>query len=342
MKRIAAFVATLALALTGCSSAATPAASPAGGGQSAAAPAEVTTVKVAHLPSTLFSPLCIAQEKGYFTDAGLKVELEAVKSGQDAIPLLASGKLDALAAGFSAGMFNARNEGLEFQIVGSMGINTGDPANSPTMLIAAQKAYDEGTVTKVADLKGKKIAAAGGPGATGGFLTASILASEGLTLSDVEIVNLSTPDMPNALATGAVEAVLASAPVSGRIVADKAGTALGVPAQGVGSSGLMYGPEFASSDAAQKFFDAIAKGAADLQGDGIKDEANLAILAKATNQEVDAIKALPFYTFDAKLTPQPATIEQMQQIWMEGGQISYTTPLTIDQLVNDTFSKATP
>lgn len=342
MKRIAAFVATLALALTGCSGAATPAASPTDGGSTAAAPVETTTVRVAHLPSTLFSPLYIAVDKGYFDEAGLKVELEAVKSGQDAIPLLASGKLDALAAGFSAGMFNARNEGLEFQIVGSMGINTGDPASSPTMLIAGQEAHDAGTVTTVADLKDKKIAAAGGPGATGGFLVASILATEGLTLNDVEIVKLSTPDMPNALSTGAVDAALASAPVSGRIVADKAGTAIGVPAKGVSSSGLMFGPEFATSDAAQKFFDAVARGAADLQGDGIKDEANLAILAEATNQEVDAIKALPFYTFDPKLAPQPATIEQMQEIWMQGGQISYDTALTVDQLVNDAFSNATP
>ncbi|MDO5533744.1 MAG: ABC transporter substrate-binding protein [Propionibacteriaceae bacterium] len=339
MKRIAAFVATVALALTGCATTGAPAPSaPADG----TANAEPTTVRVAHLPSTLFSPLYIAAEKGYFTDAGLTVELEAVKSGQDAIPLLASGKLDALAAGFSAGMFNARNEGLEFQIVGSMGVNTGDPANSPTMLLAGQQGYDAGTVTSVADLKGKKVAAAGGPGATGGFLTASILATAGLTLNDVEIVNLSTPDMPNALSTGAVDAALASAPTSGRIVADKAGTAIGVPAKGVSSSGLMFGPEFAETAAAQAFFDAVAKGAADLQGDGISDEDNLAILAKATNQEVDAIKALPFYTFDAKLAPQPATIEQMQTIWMEGGQIDYDTPLTVDELVNDAFTTATP
>lgn len=332
MKRIAAIIAGLALALTGCATGG----SPASGG----AAAEPTTVKVAHLPSTLFSPLYVAQDKGYFKEQGLTVELEAVKSGQDAIPLLASGKLDALAAGFSAGMFNARNEGMEFQVVGSMGINTGDPANSPTMLIANQKAFEAGTLTKVADLKGKKVAAAGGPGATGGFLTASILETAGLTLKDVEVVNLATPDMPNALKTGAVDAALASAPVSGRIVADKTGTVIGVPAKGVSSSGLLYGPQFAKTQAAQKFYNALVKASADLQGAGATSDANLAIIAKATNQEVSAVKALPLYTFDAKLAPQPTTIDQMEKIWMSGGQINYSTPLTASKFVNDQFTKA--
>ena len=339
MKRIAAIAVALGLALAGCSTGSEP---PAASGTAASQQAGTTTVRVAHLPSTLFSPLYVAQEKGYFADAGLKVELEAVKSGQDAVPLLASGKLDALAAGFSAGMFNARNEGLEFQVVGSMGINTGDPEKSPTMLIAGQRAYDSGTVTKVADLKGKKIAAAGGPGATGGFLVASILAGEGLTLKDVEIVNLSTPDMPNALSTGAVDAALASAPVSSRILTDKVGTLIGVPAKGISSSGLMFGPEFAKTPAAQKFFDAIAKGAADLQGDGATADENLAILAKATKQDVAVLKATPPYAFDPKLAPQPATIDQMEKIWMEGGQISYKTAQGAGGLVNDTFHKATP
>ena len=333
MKRLAAVIAALALFVTGCGSNATT-----GTASSPSASQKVTTVKVAHLPSTLFSPVYIAQAKGYFTAAGLDVQLEAVKSGQDAIPQLASGKLDALAAGFSAGMFNAKNEGLDFQIVGSMGVNTGDEKNSPTMLIAAQGPFTSGAITKVADLKGKKIAAAGGPGATGGFLVASILATAGLTLSDVTIVNLATPDMPNALQTGAIDAALASAPVSGRIVNDKIGSVIGVPAKGVGSSGLMFGPEFAKSDAAQKFFDAVAKGAKDLQGAGATSDENLAILAKATSQDVAVLKTLPTYMFDPALKPASDTVKQMEKVWMDGGQITYKSPLDITKLVNSSFA----
>lgn len=330
MKKAITLVAALALLLVGCGQD-----SPSG--PETTQSAEMTVVKVAHLPSTLFAPVYIALEKGYFAEQGLDVQLEAVKSGQDAIPLLASGKLDALAAGFSAGMFNAVNEGLEFQIVGSMGVNTGDPDASPTLLLVASQFSQDGSITKIEDLRGKKIAAAGGPGSTGGFLVASILATAGLTLNDVEIVNISTPDMPNALANGAVDAALASAPTSGRIVADGTGVILGVPAKGVGSTGLMYGPEFAKSDNAQKFFNAVVKGSADLQDGGILKDENLAILAKVTGQEVDAIKALPQYQFDPKLAPQVETIQQMESVWMSVGLITYTEPLDMAKLVNETF-----
>lgn len=331
MKRIAALIALFGLLLAGCANN-SPATSSEGGNSGA-----TTTVKVAHLPSTLFAPVYIAQAKGYFTDVGLDVQMEAVKSGQDAVPLLASGKLDALAAGFSAGMLNAKNDGLDFQIVGSMGVNTGDLQNSPTMLIAGQDKFTSGAIAKPADLKGKKIAAAGGPGATGGFLVASILQTAGLGLKDVQIVNLSTPDMPNALKTGAVDAVLASAPISGKIVSDKTGSVIGVPAKGVSSSGLMFGAEFAKSPAAQKFFDALVRAAADLQNDGAKSEENLAILAKATKQDVAVLKSIPSYTFDAKLKPQTDTVKAMEQTWIAGGQITYTKPQDMTKLVNTKF-----
>lgn len=337
MKRLAALTTVLALALAGCTGAGTPASAPAG--SSGGAPA---TVRVAHVSSTLFSPLYVAHEKGYFTEQGLTVELEAVKSGQDAVPLLASGRLDALAAGFSAGMFNAADAGMEFQVVGSMGINTGDPEHSPTALLGAQKAIDDGSVTQVAQLRGKRIAAAGGPGATGGFLVASILAPAGLTLKDVEIVNIATPDMPNALSTGAVDAALISAPTSGRVIGDKLGSVLAVPAGGVSSTGLMYGPEFAARPEAQKFFNALAKASGDLQGEGATSEENLAILAKATGQDVAVLKASPSYRFDPKLAPQPATIDQMEQIWMTGGQITYTAAQGAQKLVRTQFSEQTP
>lgn len=333
--RIAGLVAGLALALAGCTGQAAPSASDSAG---TAEGTETTTVRVAHVPSTLFSPLYIAQAKGYFAENGVEVQLEAVQSGQDAIPLLASGRLDALTAGFSAGMFNARSEGLEFQVVGSMGRQTGDPEDSPTSLIAAQASYDDGSVTSVADLAGKRIAAAGGPGATGGFLVASILEEAGLELTDVEIVNVSTPDMPNALATGAVDAALISAPLSERVVGDGAGTVVGVPAAGVSSTGVLYGPEFAATPAAQQFFDALVQGAADLQGEGATDEENLQILAEATSQDIEVLRTAPKYTFDPRLAPYPETIDQMERIWMAGGQITHATPLGADAFVNDEFS----
>jgi len=159
-----------------------------GGGKAEAGP---TTIKVAHLPSALFTPLYVADAKGYFKDEGLTIELEAIKSGQDGVPLLASGKLDVMVAGFSAGMFNALNSGLEFKVVGSMGISTGDPENSPTALEVSKASG----ITDIKDLKGKKVAAAGGSGATGGFLAAEQHGDARPPLPQRDAGHLCEPDM---------------------------------------------------------------------------------------------------------------------------------------------------
>lgn len=325
LKKIAVLLAGV-LVLAGCGG------SSDDSGSSSEGPSEIT---VAHLPSALFAPLYVADARGYFEDEGLTVNLEAIKSGQDGVPLLASGELDAMVAGFSAGMFNALDSGLEFKIVGSMGISTGDPENSPTALEASTASG----ITEIADLKGKKVAAAGGPGATGGYLLAQVLAETDLTLKDVEVVNLGNPDMEAALQNGSVDAALASAPFTTNIELNGVGTPIGVPKKGTTGTGVMFGPEFTDTEAAKKFFTALAKGAKDLQGDISSDQEILQIIADATGQDVAVLAETPFYTWLPDLAPQPDQLEAMQEVWMDSGEITYKEPLKVSDFVDDSFAK---
>ena len=199
-------------ALTACGSAVT-GEDPAGGSGGGAE----GTVRVGHLPSALFAPLYVADAMGYFEEEGITLELTPLKSGQDGVPMLSNDQLDVMVAGFSAGMFNALEQGVAFKVVGSMGISPGDPENSPTALEVRQDLLDDGTVSEIADLKGRTIGVAGGPGATGGYLLAAMLEEGGLTLNDVEISNLATPDQEPALTNGSVDAATPSAPFSSSI-----------------------------------------------------------------------------------------------------------------------------
>src|SRR5699024_2282748 len=81
----------------------------------------------------------------------------------------------------------------------------------------ANDQLEDGTVSSVADLEGRTIGVAGGPGATGGYLLAAMLEEGGLTLNDVEISNLATPDQEPALTNGSVDAATPSAPFSSSI-----------------------------------------------------------------------------------------------------------------------------
>lgn len=311
----------------------------AGGSSDAGGATAGGTVRVGHLPSSLFAPLYVADSMGYFADAGITLELTPLKSGQDGVPMLSNDQLDVMVAGVSAGMFNALQQGLAFKVVGSMGISPGDIENSPTALEVRQELLDDGSVSSVADLKGRTIGVAGGPGATGGYLLAAMLEEGGLTLNDVEVSNLATPDQEAALANGAVDAATPSAPFSTSIEEAGIASPLAVPAQGTTGTGVIYSESFVSSGLAQSFFTALAQGAQELSADGTQSDEVYQILADTLGQEIDVLKASPMYTYLPDLAPQPDQLEAMQAVWIEAGQITYTEPLDVAGIVDASFAE---
>ncbi len=296
------------------------------------------TVDVGYVQLSIFSPLFVAQEKGYFADEGLKVNLENVKSGQDAIPLASSGKLDTALVGFSAGMFSAINTGLDVEVVGSMGVQPEDRERPPSALLVRQELIDSGEYSSLADLEGRTIGVLGGEGATGAFYVGMALQEAGLSLDDVNFTQLSNPDMPTGLQTGGVDAAFASAPFWEMAVEDGAAEKVWTTPEGTSGTGMIYGGEFSDSENGQKFFDAMARAAKDLQGEQRYSEENLRIIAEATDQSVEDVKSTPLYTWLPDLAPLPDQLATMEQTWMELGALEYDQPLPQEEYVNTTFS----
>ena len=284
-------------ALAACGSAVT-GEDPAAGGEDGSG-----AVRVGHLPSALFAPLYVADSMGYFEEEGITLELTPLKSGQDGIPMLSNNQLDVMVAGVSAGMFNALEQGLAFKVVGSMGISPGDPENSPTALEVRQELIDDGSVTSVADLKGRTIGVAGGPGATGGYLLAAMLEEGGLTLADVEISNLSTPDQEPAITNGSIDAATPSAPFSTSMEEAGVASPIAVPKQGTTGTGVIFSETFVGAELAQGFFAALTRGAQELSADGVQTDEVYQILADTLGQEIDVLKASPMYTYLPDLAP---------------------------------------
>jgi NitT/TauT family transport system substrate-binding protein len=244
-----------------------------------------------------------------------------------------------MVAGVSAGMFNALEQGLAFKVVGSMGISPGDPENSPTALEVRQELIDDGSVTSVADLKGRTIGVAGGPGATGGYLLAAMLEEGGLTLADVEISNLSTPDQEPAITNGSIDAATPSAPFSTSMEEAGVASPIAVPKQGTTGTGVIYSETFVGAELAQGFFTALAKGAQELSEDGVQTDEVYQILADTLGQEIDVLKAAPMYSYLPDLAPQPDQLEAMQSVWIEAEQITYTEPIDVATVVDASFAE---
>lgn len=326
---LVAALAAASISLAGCDAANTSSAGAEGN--------SIVEVGIVQLP--IFAPIYVAEAKGYFESEGLNVKLQTVKSGSDAIPLASSGKLDVVAAGFSAGMFSAIENGLNIKITGSMGVSDGNNKTSPTDLVVSKVAYDDGSITSIADLKGKSVGAAGGTGGTGAYLLSLALKGAALSLNDVKVVNLGNPDMPAAISNGSLDAGLISAPFSSVALKEGVGVSLGVPPAGTSGTGVIFSDQFAKTDKAQKFFNAISKASKDLQGENRYSDENLKIIGDATGQTPEEVKAVPLYTWLPDLRPLPEQLADMESMWMHSGALEYAQSLPQDTYVDASFAE---
>lgn len=139
-------------------------------------------------------PIIIAQEKGYFADQDLDVEIIAPADPSDPPKLVAAGQAD-LAISYQPQLHLQVAEGLPLMRVGTL---VATPLNC--LLVLA-----DGPIKDVADLKGGKVgfSVAGVEEA----LLGTILTHHGLGMADIELINVNWSLSPS-LMSGQVDAVL--------------------------------------------------------------------------------------------------------------------------------------
>jgi len=139
-------------------------------------------------------PIVIAEEKGFFADEGLEVEVIAPADPADPPKMVAAGRAD-LAVTYQPQLHLQVQEGLPLVRVGTL---IATPLNCLLVL-------DDGPVKTIADLEGRKVGFSVA-GVEEALLTA-VLAKGGLTLDDVELVNVNWSLSP-ALMAHQVDAVI--------------------------------------------------------------------------------------------------------------------------------------
>jgi NitT/TauT family transport system substrate-binding protein len=171
---------------------------------SAGARAQEVVVKVGIAKALATAATMIAVEKGYFREAGVKVEVSELDSAANAMALLAQGQFNIVEGGISVGFFNAIERGLPVGIVAD---RVSTPLNHKLLIRADLK----DKIKSPADLKGRVIAS-NGPGAVTTYEIAKILKSGGLSIDDIDIKVLSFVQMGVALTNKAVDAALVIPP----------------------------------------------------------------------------------------------------------------------------------
>jgi NitT/TauT family transport system substrate-binding protein len=162
------------------------------------------TIKIGVVRSVSNAALLIAEHKGYFKEAGVKVELEYLQSSSTGMASLAQGQLNIIAGGVSAGYFNALEKNLPIII-------TVDRVSTPNGHKIMIRPDLKDTVKSVKDLKGKVISS-NAPGSISTYEVGKMLETAGLSLSDVQIKIIPFGQQAVALKNKAVDAVLAIPP----------------------------------------------------------------------------------------------------------------------------------
>ena len=159
-----------------------------------ATPGEAETLRLAHSTWVGYGPFYIARDKGFFKDEGVDIELTIMEDTPAKMGALQAGQIDLVASTAD-----------EFPIYMPPGkplryILAVDNSKGGDGIVAAKD------ITKVADLKGKKVAFE--TGSVSQFFLNAVLKQDGMSESDVEVVNMTATDAGVAFVAGQVDAAV--------------------------------------------------------------------------------------------------------------------------------------
>jgi NitT/TauT family transport system substrate-binding protein len=305
----------------------------------APATGELTQVTMGYVPVSIFAPVFVAKEKGYFAEQGLDVTLEPLPGGSDMVVLTASGDFDAGIGGAGPAFWNAMEQGLPLTVI-APGHAEGDPVATPLMI--SKEACESGAITSVADLEGKKVSV-NARGATEYWL-AQALSTGGLTMDDIDLQTLAFPDAVAALASGAVDAAMIGEPLATKAEQDGIAVRLAssFPVQDIQPTLIYANDDWIANnpEAAQGLVTAYLKACRDLTGAGFKDPANLAIIEQYTQVPAalvaDAVQ--PIYAVDGEIDVEG--LNKLQSFFRELDELEYDTDLDPNSFIDTQFVDA--
>lgn len=244
-------IAALALVVVACGQAAsTPQPSP----------STLTKLQVGLVGGISDAAFYIANDKGYFKEQAIELEINRFDSAARMVAPLGTGQLDVGGGAPSAGLLNAIAREVPLRVVADKG--NMDPGHGYEAIVV-RKGLSGGTGS-AADLKGKTVAISAkdiSPEVT----LSTFLKTGGLTIKDINLVTMSHADMVTALANGSIDAGLPIEPFVAEAVAKGVATIWKrddevAPRQQVAV--VLYGPKFVENrDLARRFMLAYIKGA---------------------------------------------------------------------------------
>ena len=245
-------------------------------------------MKVSVYQSVSDAGIYIANDRGYFKEENIEVELIQLDAVSSVVTALASGQVDVAGGAPSAAIYNASRQGIGIKIVADKGSMQ---PGSGYLGIVVRKNLEQ-AIKSPDDLKGRSVAWTGyGSGTTNEVALDQMFRKSGLKEDELKLQNLTFSDSLAALASGSVDAAYLIEPLMQSAEQRNIGKVLLTgdkiyPNQQVAV--LLYGPDFVQhrADVAQRFMKAYLRGVRDYNTAFRKniDKATIVeILSKNTN-----------------------------------------------------------
>src|SRR5476651_2475655 len=165
-----------------------------------AATASAERVKIGDLGILADAPFYIAIEKGYFAAEKVEVVLERFDSAAQATAPLSTNQIQVAGGGVGAALYNAFGRNWPVRIV--MARTRDMPGYSSDTLVIRNDLKSK--VISAKDLKGKMIAI-NTPASVLHFMLGRLMESEGLTIKDVQTINMAWPNMGPGMESQAID-----------------------------------------------------------------------------------------------------------------------------------------
>lgn len=307
-----------------------------------------TVVRFGSVGGLTDAGLYLADDRGYFSAAGIAVKMLRMPNAPALLTALATGQLDVAGISVTPGLFSSISQGVQIRIVGDK--QSVRPGFSATRLVVRNNIPTGSETEQVAALKGKPVAISA-KAASVAMVLQRYLAGFGLALTDVRIVELAYPSMVPALGSGAVDAAVVLEPFLSqalrmgvaRPLNDLAAASGGTATESSTSVPLVYSEVFARDRGmSQPFMDAYLRGVRlynDAFQRGIDKEKIIDILAARAKLEPTVIKS----AFPAGLDPNGRVslgfLQACQTFFIQ--QRYLQTPIDLGLLVDPSFADST-
>ncbi|HEX2046491.1 MAG TPA: ABC transporter substrate-binding protein [Acidimicrobiales bacterium] len=313
--RRAAVAAVVALGLTGAACGGTDSSSQGQQGTTET-PAGPTALRVSYVPATTVLPLHIAKAQGFFTQNNLDVTLTEAANISD-IPATLGRQFD-LALGTATDLIRAGAAGVDVvQVAG----NTNSTKSNPFVKLIVRP--DSG-ITDVTQLRGKTV----GTPTLSGVIHAAVkyeAKQKGVDPFTIGGVEAPTPNLPDQLRAGRIDAVEALEPIASQLI--RAGNvAISQPFDAIGdplaTNFWLAQGSWANKnrDAVTRFVDALKQGQAFIDQNPTEARRILQEYTKLPEAVASSVP-LPTYNFDIRSGDLDAWVKVLKDIGEFNGQV---------------------